>query len=42
VQKIVNRYATDFQAANPGTTVKIEFVPWAQAHDKFVTAIAGG
>jgi N,N'-diacetylchitobiose transport system substrate-binding protein len=42
VQKIVNQYATDFQTANPGTTVKIEFVPWAQAHDKFTTAIAGG
>jgi N,N'-diacetylchitobiose transport system substrate-binding protein len=42
VQKIVKQYATDFQAANPGTTVNIEFVPWAQAHDKFTTAIAGG
>ena len=42
VQKIVNQYATDFQAANPGTTVNIEFVPWAQAHDKFTTSIAGG
>ena len=26
----------------PGTKVNIQFVPWAQAHDKFVTAIAGG
>ena len=42
VQKVVKQYATDFQTANPGTTVKIEFVPWAQAHDKFTTAIAGG
>ena len=42
VQKIVKQYATDFQAANPGTTVNIEFVPWAQAHDKFTTSIAGG
>jgi N,N'-diacetylchitobiose transport system substrate-binding protein len=42
VQKIVKQYATDFQAKHPGTTVNIEFVPWAQAHDKFVTAIAGG
>ena len=42
VQKIVNQYATDFQAANPGTKVNIEFVPWAQAHDKFTTSIAGG
>ena len=42
VQKVVKGYATDFQAAHPGTQVKIEFVPWAQAHDKFTTAIAGG
>jgi N,N'-diacetylchitobiose transport system substrate-binding protein len=38
----VKGYATDFQAANPGTKVNIQFVPWAQAHDKFTTAIAGG
>jgi N,N'-diacetylchitobiose transport system substrate-binding protein len=42
IQGVVKQYATDFQAKNPGTTVNIEFVPWAQAHDKFVTAIAGG
>ena len=27
---------------HPGTKVNIEFVPWAQAHDKFTTSIAGG
>jgi N,N'-diacetylchitobiose transport system substrate-binding protein len=42
VQKVVKQYGTDFQAKHPGTTINIEFVPWAQAHDKFVTAIAGG
>src|SRR4051794_28045137 len=42
VQTVVKQYATDFQAAHPGTTVNIQFVPWAQAHDKFTTAIAGG
>jgi N,N'-diacetylchitobiose transport system substrate-binding protein len=42
IQGVVKQYATDFQAKHPGTTVNIEFVPWAQAHDKFVTAIAGG
>ena len=42
IQGVVNQYGKDFEAANPGTTVKIQFVPWAQAHDKFVTAIAGG
>ena len=42
LQEVFKGYATDFEAKNPGTTVKIEFVPWAQAHDKFTTAIAGG
>jgi N,N'-diacetylchitobiose transport system substrate-binding protein len=42
LQGVIKGYATDFQAKNPGTNVKIEFVPWAQAHDKFTTAIAGG
>jgi N,N'-diacetylchitobiose transport system substrate-binding protein len=42
VQSVVKGYGTAFQAAHPGTTVNIEFVPWAQAHDKFTTAIAGG
>lgn len=42
LQKVFKSYATKFQSAHPGTTVKIEFVPWAQAHDKFTTAIAGG
>jgi len=42
IQDVVKQYGTDFQAAHPGTKVNIQFVPWAQAHDKFVTAIAGG
>ena len=42
IQGVVNQYGKDFEAANPGTKVNIQFVPWAQAHDKFVTAIAGG
>jgi N,N'-diacetylchitobiose transport system substrate-binding protein len=42
LQRVIKGYATDFQAANSGTSVKIQFVPWAQAHDKFTTAIAGG
>ncbi len=42
VQKVVEQYATDFEAENSGTTVNIEFVPWEQAHDKFATSIAGG
>ena len=42
IQKVVESYATAFETKNPGTSVEIEFVPWAQAHDKFTTAIAGG
>jgi N,N'-diacetylchitobiose transport system substrate-binding protein len=42
LQGVINDYATEFEKANPGTTVNVEFVPWAQAHDKFTTAIAGG
>ena len=38
----MQQYGTDFEAKHPGTKVAIQFVPWAQAHDKFVTAIAGG
>src|SRR5581483_8338318 len=32
----------DFEAAHPGDRVQIQFVPWASAHDQFVTAIGGG
>ena len=42
IQDVVKQYGTDFAAAHPGTKIDIQFVPWAQAHDKFVTAIAGG
>jgi multiple sugar transport system substrate-binding protein len=33
--------AKDFEAANPGVSVKITPVPWDAAHDKLATAIAG-
>jgi N,N'-diacetylchitobiose transport system substrate-binding protein len=42
LQGVIKDYGTAFQAANPGTTVNVQFVPWAQAHDKFTTSIAGG
>src|SRR3954449_9850963 len=42
IQSVVKQYATDFEAQHPGTKVDIQFVPWAQAHDKFTTSIAGG
>ncbi|GAB3212528.1 sugar ABC transporter substrate-binding protein [Marinactinospora thermotolerans] len=32
--------AADFEERT-GATVNVEFIPWADAHDKFVTAIAG-
>ncbi|MDQ1498155.1 MAG: N,N-diacetylchitobiose transport system substrate-binding protein, partial [Actinomycetota bacterium] len=32
----------DFQAAHRGDRVEVQFVPWASAHDQFVTAIGGG
>jgi N,N'-diacetylchitobiose transport system substrate-binding protein len=42
LQGVIKGYATDFEAEHKGTEVNVQFVPWAQAHDKFVTAIAGG
>jgi len=33
--------STDFESAHPGTRVEVQFVPWASAHDQFVTAIGG-
>jgi N,N'-diacetylchitobiose transport system substrate-binding protein len=32
----------DFQTTHPGDRVEVQFVPWASAHDQFVTAIGGG
>jgi N,N'-diacetylchitobiose transport system substrate-binding protein len=32
----------EFEAAHPGNRVAVQFVPWASAHDQFVTAIGGG
>lgn len=39
---IFTDYAAGFEAENEDTTVDIQFVPWADAHDKFVTAVGGG
>jgi N,N'-diacetylchitobiose transport system substrate-binding protein len=33
---------TEFEAGHPGDRVQVQFVPWASAHDQFVTAIGGG
>ena len=32
----------DFEAGSRGDRVQVQFVPWANAHDQFVTAIGGG
>ena len=34
--------AKEFEAQNPGTTVKVTPIPWDAAHDKFTTAITAG
>ena len=33
---------TEFEAAHPGDRVEVQFVPWASAHDQFITALGGG
>jgi N,N'-diacetylchitobiose transport system substrate-binding protein len=42
LQDVINTYAADFEAANPGTSVTIEFVPWDGGKDRFLNAIASG
>ncbi|MFA9429497.1 sugar ABC transporter substrate-binding protein [Egicoccus sp. AB-alg2] len=42
VERIVRDSAEQFEAENEGVTVELEFVPWASAHDQFVTAVGGG
>lgn len=42
LQGVIKGYATDFEGEHPDAQVNVQFVPWAQAHDKFVTSLAGG
>jgi N,N'-diacetylchitobiose transport system substrate-binding protein len=42
VEAIINESVAAFEEANEGVTVALDFVPWASAHDQFVTAIGGG
>lgn len=42
VEEIVNDTAAAFEESHEGTTIDVQFVPWANAHDQFVTAIGGG
>lgn len=42
VENILNETAAAFEEENEGVTVDVQFVPWANAHDQFVTAVGGG
>lgn len=39
---LLGDFVTGFEEANPGVTVEVTPIPWANAHDRFQTAIAGG
>src|ERR1700742_616208 len=40
--EVLTKLTKDFEAANPGTTVKVTSVPVDAAHDKILTSVAGG
>lgn len=42
LERILQATADEFEAANRGVTVDLQFVPWTSAHDRFVTAVGGG
>lgn len=42
VQAVVDDTAAAFEEENDGVTVDLQYVPWGNAHDQFVTAIGGG
>lgn len=42
VQAIVDQSAADFEAANEGVSVTVEYIPWDGGHDQFTAAIAAG
>lgn len=42
VERIVQEAVDAFEAEHDGATVALDFVPWASAHDQFVTAIGAG
>src|SRR5437899_266533 len=37
-----NQVIADFQKLNPGITIKMELVPWADQHTKLVTGLTTG
>lgn len=42
LRSFIEKATSEFQGRHPDSKVKVQFVPWAQAHDQFVTAIGGG
>lgn len=42
LEGVIQGTADAFMEENPDATVNIQFVPWASAHDQFVTAVGGG
>lgn len=42
LEELVRGFSDEFVEANSGAEVNVQFVPWASAHDRFVTAIGGG
>lgn len=42
LEGLLRGFADDFMKENEGAEINLQFVPWANAHDQFVTAIGGG
>jgi N,N'-diacetylchitobiose transport system substrate-binding protein len=42
VENVLEQTVADFEEENEGVTVDLQLVPWANAHDQFVTAVGGG
>jgi N,N'-diacetylchitobiose transport system substrate-binding protein len=42
VQELLDGFGEQFEELHDDVSVTIEYVPWANAHDQFVTAIAAG
>jgi len=42
LKAFITQATSEFEQAHAGAKVAVQFVPWASAHDQFVTAIGGG
>ena len=40
--EVLKQMVSDFEKANPGTTVEIVSLPWGQAFEKLLTMVQGG